>query len=38
MKIYDISLPLEDSPSEPLPVKIKHQSHAESAALMASFF
>ena len=38
MKIYDLSIPLEDSPSEPLPVQLTHQHHRESAALMASFF
>jgi len=38
MKFFDLNVPLEDSPSEPMPVKIVHQSHEESAALMASFF
>ncbi|MEM7799944.1 MAG: cyclase family protein [Chloroflexota bacterium] len=31
-------MPTEDSPSEPIPVKVEHQSHKESAAFMASFF
>ena len=38
MKIYDLSIPLEDSPSEPLPVQVDHQSHADSAQQMAGFF
>ena len=38
MKMYDLNVLLEDSPSEPLAIKIEHQSHKESAALMASFF
>ncbi|MEM7116704.1 MAG: cyclase family protein [Chloroflexota bacterium] len=38
MKIFDLNVPLEDSPSEPLPVKVNHETHAESAQLMASFF
>ncbi len=38
MKIFDLNVPLEDSPSEPLPVKVAHQAHKESAPLMASFF
>jgi len=37
-KIYDLSIPLEDSPSEPLPVQVVHQSHAQSAEQMAGFF
>ncbi len=38
MKFYDLNVPLEDSPSEPLPVEVAHQTHPESAAFMASFF
>ena len=38
MKFFDLNVPLEDSPSEPMPVKVVHQSHKESAAMMASFF
>lgn len=38
MKIFDLSVPTEDSPSEPIPVQVDHQSHQESAAFMASFF
>ena len=35
---YDLSIPTEESPSEPLPVVVEHQSHKASAALMAGFF
>lgn len=38
MKFYDLNVPLEDCPSEPLPITVEHQSHAESAAFMAGFF
>ncbi len=38
MKIYDLSVPLEDSPSEPLRVHVEHQKHADTAEIMASFF
>jgi len=38
MKIYDLSIPLEDSLSEPLPVHVAHQAHADSAQQMAGFF
>jgi len=38
MKIFDLNVPLEDSPSEPLPVKVEHRRHEETAAFMASFF
>lgn len=38
MKIFDLNVPLEDSPSEPLPVKVEHRNHEETAAFMASFF
>lgn len=38
MKIFDLNVPTEDSPSEPLPVRVAHQDHAGSAAFMASFF
>lgn len=37
-KMYDLNVPLEESPSEPLPVTVAHQTHEESAAFMASFF
>ncbi|NNJ11178.1 cyclase family protein [Chloroflexales bacterium ZM16-3] len=38
MKIFDLSVPTEASPSEPLPLNVVHESHAQSAAQMASFF
>lgn len=38
MKIIDLSVPLEDSPSEPLRVTVDYQTHASTAAVMASFF
>jgi len=38
MKLFDLSIPTEASPSEPLPVSVEHQAHEESAALMAGFF
>ena len=38
MKCFDLNVPLEDSPSEPMPVKVMHQTHEESAEQMASFF
>ena len=38
MKFFDLNVPLEDSPSEPIPVTIEHQKHEDSAAQMASFF
>lgn len=38
MKIFDLNVPLETSPSEPLPVGVEHQSHQASAQFMASFF
>ncbi len=38
MKIFDISVPTEESPSEPIPLKVEHQDHKASAAFMASFF
>lgn len=38
MPIIDLSVPLEDSPSEPLRVTVDYQRHADTAAAMASFF
>lgn len=38
MKIFDLSAPTEEGPSEPLPVKVEHQTHGQSAAFMAGFF
>jgi kynurenine formamidase len=36
-KIYDLSVPTEDSPSEPLPLKVVHEEHKRSAAVMGMF-
>ena len=38
MKFYDLNVPTEESPSEPLPLKVDHQAHKDSAQLMVSFF
>jgi kynurenine formamidase len=38
MRILDLSVPLEDSPSEPLRVTVEYQDHASTAETMASFF
>ncbi len=38
MRIIDLSLPTEPSPSEPLPVEIVPETHAQSAATMARMF
>jgi kynurenine formamidase len=35
MKIYDISIPTEESPSEPAPVKVEHKSHDSSLPIFA---
>jgi len=38
MKFFDLNVPIEDSPSEPMPPKIQYQTHEASAEQMASFF
>ncbi|GAB5518221.1 MAG: cyclase family protein [Rhodothermales bacterium] len=38
MKVFDLSVPTEESPSEPIPLSVVHQTHEQSAAFMASFF
>ena len=38
MKIFDLNVPIENCPSEPMPPQIQHQSHEASAEQMASFF
>src|SRR4030042_5627 len=38
VKIIDLSVPVEDTPSEPLPVKVTHQSHAQNVGAMKQFF
>lgn len=37
-KIIDLSVPLEESPSEPLPVKISREPHGQSVELMKALF
>jgi kynurenine formamidase len=37
-KIIDLSVPLEDSPSEPLPVKVSHEAHRQSVEVMEMLF
>jgi kynurenine formamidase len=37
-KIIDLSVPTEDSPSEPLPVKVSHEAHEQSVEMMKMFF
>lgn len=36
-KFYDLNVPTEDSPSEPLPLKVEHEDHVKSAAAMKLF-
>lgn len=36
-KFYDLSVPTEDSPSEPLPVKIEHEDHVHSFPVVQMF-
>jgi kynurenine formamidase len=36
--IIDLSVPMEDSPSEPLPVKVTHEPHQQAVELMKMFF
>lgn len=38
VKIIDLSIPVEDSPSEPLPVKVTHEPHKQSVERMKTFF
>ncbi|MBI3967139.1 MAG: cyclase family protein [Chloroflexi bacterium] len=38
MRLIDLSVPMEESPSERLDLKVRHQSHEESAALVAGLF
>ena len=38
VRIIDLSVPTEDSPSEPLPVKVSHEGHKKSVGAMKSFF
>ncbi|MFH1349632.1 MAG: cyclase family protein [Pseudomonadota bacterium] len=38
IKIVDLSVPTEESPSEALSLKVVHQSHEETAPMLAEFF
>jgi kynurenine formamidase len=38
VRIIDLSVPMEDSPSEPLPVKVTHEPHQQAVELMKMFF
>jgi kynurenine formamidase len=38
VRIIDLSVPTEESPSEPLPVKVAHEGHGQSVKRMADFF
>ncbi len=38
VRIIDLSVPIEDSPSEPLPVRVSHEEHGQSVGLMQAFF
>lgn len=38
VRIIDLSIPTEDSPSEPLPVKVSHEYHQQSVEMMKTFF
>lgn len=36
-KFYDLSVPTEDSPSEPIPVKVEHEDHEHSFPVVSMF-
>jgi kynurenine formamidase len=36
-KVYDLSVPTEDSPSEPIPLKVEHKDHMVSLPVMEMF-
>ena len=38
VRVIDLSVPTEDSPSEPLPVKVSHEHHRQSVEVMRRFF
>ena len=38
IRIIDLSVPTEDSPSEPFPVKVIHQTHEQTVEPMKNFF
>jgi len=37
VRIIDLSVPMEDSPSEPLPVKVTHEPHQQAVEFVALF-
>jgi kynurenine formamidase len=37
-RIVDLSVPTEDSPSEPIPVSVRHEAHEQSVEVMKMFF
>ena len=37
-RLIDLSVPTESSPSEPLPVEVRHQEHRLSVEVMKSVF
>ncbi len=37
VRVIDLSVPIENSPSEPIPVEVIHESHNESVQLMTAF-
>lgn len=38
IRLIDLSVPTEESPSEPLPIKVVHQSHQDTAVASAKFW
>ncbi|OGO05137.1 MAG: cyclase [Chloroflexi bacterium RBG_13_54_8] len=38
MRIIDLSVPIEPSPSEPLPVEVTHEDHKQGVPVMKAFF
>jgi kynurenine formamidase len=36
MELYDLSLPTEDNPSEPVPLKVEHKAHEASLSIIES--
>ena len=38
VKVIDLSLPIENSPSEPLPIEVIHEVHSQSVETIRRFF
>jgi hypothetical protein len=36
IELYDLSVPTEDSPSEPVPLKVEHKGHEASLPIIES--